>query len=898
MLQAFLEHEQAPACVGLRQVISSGEALPAALVRRFHERLARAQLHNLYGPTEAAVDVTAWRCSAADDNGSGTIPIGRPIANTRIYILDGHGGPVPVGVAGNIHIGGVQVGRGYLNRPELTAERFVADPFTQEPGARMYCTGDLGRWLPEGSIEYLGRNDFQIKIRGFRIELGEIEARLSECAGVRHATVMAREDTPGDKRLVAYYTGEAELSAQELRRHLSASLPEYMVPAGYVKLEALPLTPNGKLDRKALPAPDGDVYVGRSYEAPQGEVEQKLAAIWSELLKIEQVGRRDNFFELGGHSLLAVKLASTLKRDGINVSLSQIFAYPNIQALARECLSSEADQMAIVSLRAEGNELPLFLVHEVSGEVLSWAGALTRHLDKRIPVYGLVAQAPTQLAFRTMQGMAARLIRAIRTVQPKGPYRIAGWSFGGILAYEIATQLIGDDDEVQFVGLLESWNDAPGKEEMAKNSLLDGSILYGLISLWQDIPPESLQELNAIDSTNLDGLWRKYLELSLVPEGYNSLSMEELRPYLARARMYIQAMHAYQPQAMGIPVHLFAAQDNGSGDPTLGWSKVLPLEHLSLISVPGNHISIIREPNVAILGAELSRCICNKNQEVAPKRAPADALLIPIRTASRAQGAIFCIPGAGGNAASFASLADALGDDWKLYGFQPRGLNGVDIPYSTVEAAARAYLQSLEELHPAEPIHLLGHSFGGWVMLEMALRLQAAGRFPSSLTVVDSEIPHDESNYHHEYTNIDVLMKLVEIWEMTADCSMGIDSKMLEPLSPKDQLSLLHEHAIRVGLVPRRTRSDMLVGTIRTLAAALRTYYHPETTCTQPVNLILLADSKLDSQAQEHQFIQTAAGWRRWAPTLEVWRGPGNHMTALKPPDVQVLANWLLAKIT
>ena len=289
MLQVFLEHAESANLPTLVRVVCSGEALPATLSRRFQEQLPHVGLHNLYGPTEAAVDVTAWTCPA--DFKQSVVPIGKPVANTRMYILNAYGQPVPVGVIGELYIGGVQVARGYMNRPDLTAEKFVADPFAGEPGARMYRTGDLGRWLADGNIEYLGRNDFQVKIRGFRIESGEIEARLAEHPAVREAVVIAREDSPGDKRLVGYYTvvadGEPEqdaVSAEQLRSHLMALLPEYMVPAAYVRLESLPLTPNGKLDRKALPAPEADAYSTRSYEPPQGEIETKLAGIWADVL--------------------------------------------------------------------------------------------------------------------------------------------------------------------------------------------------------------------------------------------------------------------------------------------------------------------------------------------------------------------------------------------------------------------------------------------------------------------------------------------------------------------------------------------------------------------------------------------------------------------------------------
>ncbi|MCK1416703.1 MULTISPECIES: non-ribosomal peptide synthetase, partial [unclassified Bradyrhizobium] len=264
------------------------------------------KLINNYGPTEATVVATSGRLSIEN-----AVPhIGRPIANTRVYLLDGHGAPVPLGAVGELYIGGAGVARGYLNRPELTAERFLADPFSGEVGARMYRTGDLARYLPDGNLEFLGRIDDQMKIRGFRIEPGEIAARLVEHASVRDAAVVACEDRSGEKRLVAYvvtaaeHAGEAEGTelAGTLRTHLGARLPEYMVPSAFVRLAALPLTPNGKLDRKALPPPEDDAYARAAYEAPRGEIEIALAQIWAELLGLERVGRHDNFFELGGHS--------------------------------------------------------------------------------------------------------------------------------------------------------------------------------------------------------------------------------------------------------------------------------------------------------------------------------------------------------------------------------------------------------------------------------------------------------------------------------------------------------------------------------------------------------------------------------------------------------------------
>ncbi|NBF11896.1 non-ribosomal peptide synthetase [Pseudomonas sp. Fl4BN1] len=337
MLDVFLAHGDATDCVALRQVMCSGEALPGSLVRRFKAQLPGVGLHNLYGPTEAAVDVTAWDCAGPLQQTPDHTPIGKPIANTRMYLLDGQMQPVPLGVEGELYIGGVQVARGYLNREQLSAERFLKDPFSDQPRARMYRTGDLGRYRADGTLEYLGRNDDQVKIRGLRIELGEIQARLTQLAAVKEALVLAREDVPGDKRLVAYYTthGQAvRLPAEQLRGELLQHLPDFMVPALFVHLEALPLGPNGKLARKELPAPGLDAALVREYEAPQGEVEITLARLWAELLNVERVGRHDHFFELGGHSLLAVSLISRMRDEGMEADVRALFEQPTLAGYA------------------------------------------------------------------------------------------------------------------------------------------------------------------------------------------------------------------------------------------------------------------------------------------------------------------------------------------------------------------------------------------------------------------------------------------------------------------------------------------------------------------------------------------------------------------------------------
>jgi amino acid adenylation domain-containing protein len=333
MLQLFLEAKDLDKCVSLRQIICSGEALSLDLQNRFFDRL-NAELHNLYGPTEAAVDVTYWECQSRGD--LNTVPIGRPIANTQIYILDRHLQPVPIGVPGEMHIGGLQVAKGYINRSKLTAEKFIPDPFSKDPEARLYKTGDLARCLPDGNIEFLGRLDFQVKVRGFRIELGEIESILAQHPAVREAVVVAREDIPGDVRLAAYlvYRFQSSLKISDLRDFLKEKLPEYMLPATFVVLEALPLTPNGKVDRRSLPAPEGERQAEEAYMAPRNELERIVAGLWRDLLQIEKVGIHDNFFDLGGNSLLVIQVHNRLvELTGREPSTTDMFRYPTIAKL-------------------------------------------------------------------------------------------------------------------------------------------------------------------------------------------------------------------------------------------------------------------------------------------------------------------------------------------------------------------------------------------------------------------------------------------------------------------------------------------------------------------------------------------------------------------------------------
>ncbi|HGE8464987.1 non-ribosomal peptide synthetase [Serratia nevei] len=460
MLQLFLRHGDMAQCASLKRIMCSGEALPLATVQRCLQQLPQAELHNLYGPTEAAVDVSSWQC--LPDDPRPLVPIGKPIANTQLHILDDQLQPLPPGIAGELHIGGIQVARGYLNRAELSAERFIADPFSPEPQARLYKTGDLARWLPDGNIEYLGRNDFQVKIHGLRIELGEIEQQLRQCPGVEDAAILAREDESGGKRLIAYVVApEQGAGATDWRRQLQQHLPDFMVPSCFVRLDTFPLSPNGKLDRKALPAP-ANMQETAAYEAPQGELELQLAELWSELLGTTRIGRDDDFFTLGGHSLHAIQLLVKLKRYGHSLGIKTLFAHPTLRGQARVItdgvpamapVTSEPLQQLLTRLnQASFTFKQVERLNHAIGPDSVWmihpavTGCdvyrdLANYLEKDFQVLGInnynLFQQPHITSLRELASYYLGHMR----LSPARPVRLLGWSLGGLIALEMAAQL-------------------------------------------------------------------------------------------------------------------------------------------------------------------------------------------------------------------------------------------------------------------------------------------------------------------------------------------------------------------------------------------------------------------------------------------------------------------------
>ena len=595
---------EAAAAPLVRQVIIGGEKVnPEFVARWFARGGALPRLVNAYGPTETTV--TAAVC-VLDDAGRNAALIGRPLSNSRIHILDRHGAPVPIGVTGEICIGGTGVSRGYLGRPGLSAACFGPDPFSATPGARLYRTGDLGRFGADGSVAYLGRNDEQVKIRGFRIEPGEIESHLNRHPAVREAVVIAREDSPGDKRLVAYLVDaaraddEAGAGIEQLRAWLGAVLPPYMVPAAFVRLDALPLTSSGKVDRKALAAPQADAYAAQAYQAPQGALEQTIAALWGELLGRGQVGRLDNFFDLGGHSLLAVVAVNRLRQAGVEVTLDAFFRYPTVEAMARSLTAGGAcgaGAEGVLAMREQGSLAPLFLVHGITGDIFPLF-PLARRIADGIPVYGLPLDDGPR--YGSLAQLAARHVASIRALQRRGPYRIAGHSFGGVLAYEIAAQLAASGEQISFLGLIDSyrpemddWSGSVGTLQMLmiylriQHPALDGAT-------WERLAA-------AGDAERALALCQ---DMALFPR---ELGLAEVQRWASSMNAIMAMAASYRPAPLALPAWHFTAADlapTGERD----WSDLLGA-NLRSVAVGGTHQGVIQEPQVRVLAAAMSQAL-------------------------------------------------------------------------------------------------------------------------------------------------------------------------------------------------------------------------------------------------------------------------------------------------
>ncbi|WP_414561757.1 MULTISPECIES: non-ribosomal peptide synthetase [unclassified Anabaena] len=618
LLRMLLENDNIQDCTSLKRVFCGGEALSVELQERFFNHL-NADLINLYGPTETCIDATFWTCQPG--TAKQIVPIGQAIANTQVYILDQHLQPVPLGVSGELHIGGAGLAKGYLHRPDLTQEKFIPNPFGN---GKLYKTGDLARFLPDGNIEYLGRIDHQVKIRGFRIELGEIEALLSQYPQVRSSAVIAREDEPGNPRLVAYIVPQPghTLNDSELQQYLHESLPDYMVPSAFVMLEALPLTPNGKLNRHALPAPDTLRQVSHSYLPPRDAIELQLVNIWEDILNVRPVGVQDNFFNLGGHSLMAVRLMAQIQQQlGKNLPLATLFQHPTIAQIADVVRQDAAVSpwSPLVAIQPQGTKPPFFCVPGAGGNVLYFYH-LARHLGLDQPFYGLQAlglDGESQPHTR-IEDIAKDYIQAIKTVQPEGPYYLGGHSFGGQVAFEMAQQLLAVGEQVAVVVIFDTPAPLPG----ILPERFDWDSATWLVYLSQIISRLCGQQL-LVSYSELQSLDPE-AQLHYFQDQLTAVGLLPPETGVTQVRGLVQVFQANK-QARYLPTEVYPTKialfraselhpdDAASAeidenmlpqDAAWGWSDFASTD-VDVHWIPGDHLSMIVNPHVQVLAEQL-----------------------------------------------------------------------------------------------------------------------------------------------------------------------------------------------------------------------------------------------------------------------------------------------------
>jgi amino acid adenylation domain-containing protein len=597
------------------KVLCGGEALHRELANELVRRASSAW--NMYGPTET----TVWSSVHRMTSGTGPVCIGRPIANTELYVLDSAMQPVPIGVPGDLYIGGEGLARGYRNRPELTAEKFVSHPFSRQPGACLYNTGDLARYHADGNLELLGRRDHQVKIRGFRVELGEIEAMLGEHPAVQAAAVVTLDDAPGEQRLVAYAALRpgAVACGEELRSFLKSKLPDYMLPSRFEFLDRLPVNASGKVDRRALPAPGHERLENEaSYVAPRTEQEKALASIWTEVLQLDRVGIHDNFFDLGGHSLLAVKLVARVESVlGKKLPVISVFQLPTIAKLAPLLGTSESEEKraGVVPIQPAGSKPPFVCIG---------AGPIFRPLALRLgsdqPFLGLTTvksdMRDLPAPFR-LEDIAASLVRKLRSLQPNGPYFLGGWCQDGVFAYEMAQQLLAQGEKVALLVLFEAWNPA----RLKKYSGLERSgirlrrpfrkIAFHFTNLRKNGLRETLADYKwRLQFKNLrQRIWYGYYRVLLAAQGrVDDRFRKFFRAGYFTVRDYVPS--PYPERTLLIRSGFNPKRVN---EPGMGWSDLL-IGKSEFQFVPGGHKRLFLEPNVDLLASTLKRCLAEAQQ--------------------------------------------------------------------------------------------------------------------------------------------------------------------------------------------------------------------------------------------------------------------------------------------
>jgi amino acid adenylation domain-containing protein len=624
VLNGILSSENAPKFT--RVLVIGGDTLRAANLDFWRTHAPETRLINEYGPTETVVGCCVYEVSAGTAS-SGTVPIGKPIANTQIYLLDSELEPVPIGVPGELYVGGAGLARGYLDNPALTAERFIASPFGDDPGARLYRTGDLARYRADGNIEFLGRIDHQVKIRGFRVELGEIEAVLCQYAGVREGVVLAREDGSGSKCLVAYLVSDQKSppSAGELRTFLRQRLPEHMVPTDFVTLDSMPLTANGKVDRRVLET-TGPVAPGPPQRTtlPRDSIEARLVEIWQSVLGVTSIGIRDDFFGVGGTSLLAVRMFARIEEAfGRALPLATVFQMPTVERLAQVLRDGErlAPRSSAVPIQPAGTRPPLFAVPGVGGDVVSYA-ELARRLGPDQPFYGLQSRGLDggEPPLRAIETIAARYVADLRAIQPVGPYFLLGACMGGVVAFEMARQLRAAQQDVRFLALVDAWPTQPGRSWRRRLPVRRPVVLLRFLTGRLALHARAFAEHTGrarwrYAAEKLAALGRKVLRGRPLEGNRGEIEQAVV------ADANLEALRRYQPSRYDGRVTLFVAAARAVSpeeDQRLAWSALVG-NGLEVHTLPSRDSGLmLREPEVGALAEHLDACL-RKAQAVPPR---------------------------------------------------------------------------------------------------------------------------------------------------------------------------------------------------------------------------------------------------------------------------------------
>jgi amino acid adenylation domain-containing protein len=625
----LLSREVPTAFATLKTLIIGGDACDPSCCREVLKNGAPERLLNGYGPTESTT-FAIWH--HIKNVGEGSIPVGRPIAQTTIFILDRYMNPVPVGVPGEIYIGGDGLAREYLNQPEMTEERFqvlgvrcqgASHTRHLTPETSLYKTGDIARYLPDGTIEFIGRKDHQVKLRGFRIELGEIENVLLTHPEIREVVLLV-DVNKGDKKLVAYYIAAATLSVSELREFLKQRLPDYMIPSAWVRMEQFPLTPNGKIDRKKLPSADQLVTESnQELIAAKDELEVRLIKIWEEVLGVHPIGVRDNFFELGGHSLIAVRLFSAIQQAfGKQLPLAVLFQSPTIEHLAKLLREQgwEPSWNCLVPLRPAGTAAPFFCVHAVGGNVLEY-NALVQHFESEHPFYGLQAVGldGKTSPLTSIEEMAAHYLAEVRQLQPQGPYYLGGRSFGGSVAFEMARQLNEQGEKVALLamfdtyplGWLKLFSTEEAKEYQKKFLRLRlQQHCRNLMSLTLRGKAQYIIGKAQFKTRKIKNIWWRLTHKNKLD---SSLSLADILRKIEEINFL--AVKKYVPQVYDGNVTFFCAEEEVSvAENITGW-QVLAAGGVKVVRVSGDHQTMIKEPHVQELARQLTQALSQVQSE-------------------------------------------------------------------------------------------------------------------------------------------------------------------------------------------------------------------------------------------------------------------------------------------